>query len=285
MRDSRAFLMSGVMLILLAIMLPSVLQSASTIGKAVTDDLSSSNPSAPVKTPSPPSPSSSPAPADPPTDWLTVALVAIIAIAALAVAVLMFVAWRHLTKRGADKREQQARRNDQIEMWQRGLNALAETQEALMEFETDPESVYFTRRLLADVNEPATATFYTALGTAQTLCTETIPTDPVLITAFVNAANAARRAFDVADENARFRARRGISHNGHKLSREERRKVDQAQKLMRQAHDPALTEAHARNALAKALDLLDEAGVVVPERLTANLTKSIETIHRKALTS
>ncbi|MFV8227462.1 hypothetical protein [Mycolicibacterium fortuitum] len=282
MRDYKSILMSGVLLMLLAIMLPTVLQSASTVGKAFTDDLSSSNSSAPVKTPSPPA---SPVPADPPTDWSTVVLVAIIAVAVLAVAVLMLFAWRHLTKRGADKREQQARRKDQIEMWQRGLKVLAETQEALMEFEIDPESVYFTRRLLADVNEPSTAAFYTALGAAQTLCTETIPTDPALITEFVNAANAARRAFAAADENARSKARRGISHNGHKLSREERRKIDQAQKLMRQAHDPALTEAHARNALAKALDLLDDAGAVVPERLTASVTKSIQTIHRKALTS
>lgn len=277
MREYKSLIAGGVALIVLMSALTTVMQSASTIGKALTDPESANSP-APVFGPPPDA-------ATEPADWSTVALVAIIAGAVLAIAVVMLFAWRHLTKRSADKREQQARRNDQIEMWQRGLDALAETRDALMEFETDPESVYFTRRLLADVNEPATATFYTALGTAQTLCTDTIPTDPVLITAFVNAANAARRAFDVADQNARNKARRGISHNGHKFSREERRKIDQAQKLMRQAHDPALTEAHARNALAKALDLLDDAGAVVPERLTASLTKSIETIHRKALTS
>ncbi|MEW2484173.1 hypothetical protein AB0876_31770 [Mycobacterium sp. NPDC049093] len=279
MRDYKSLLMCGLLLMLLTGMLPMFMQSASTIGKSFTDDPSSSTP---IKTPPPAAPAAT---ADPATDWSAVVLVAIIAVAVLTVAVLMFFAWRHLTKRSADKREQQARRNDQIEMWQRGLDAMAETQEALMEFETDPESVYFTRRLLADVNEAATAAFYTALGNAQTLRTDTVPTDPDLITAFVDAANAARRAFDVADDNARNKARRGISHNGHKLSREERRKIDQAQKLMRQANDPALTEAHARNALTKALDLLDEAGAVVPERLTASVAKSIETIHRKALTS
>lgn len=276
MREYKSLIMGGVALIVLMSALPTLMQSARTITKPFTDPASADSP-VPITAPPPTAPAE-------PADWSTVVLVAIIAGAVLAIAIVMLFAWRHLAKRGADKRENQARRNDQIEMWQRGLTALAGTQAALMEFETDPESVYFTRRLLADVNEPATATFYTALGTAQTLCTDTAPTDPALITAFVKAANSARRAFDVADENARNKARRGISHNDHKLSAEERRKIDQAQKLMRQAHDPALTEAHARNALAKALDLLDGAGAVVPERLTATVTKSIDTIHRKALT-
>lgn len=278
MNELKSLIMGSVALIVVVGTIPMVLQSASTIGKAFTDPDSTNSPA-----PAPPSAAQT-APAEA-ADWSTVALVAIIAVAVLAIAIVMLFAWRHLTKRGADKREQQARRADQIEMWQRGLKVLAETQEALMEFEIDPESVYFTRRLLGDVNEPATATFYTVLDTAQSLCTETIPTDPALITEFVNAANAARRAFGIADENARSKARRGISHNGHKLSREERRKIDQAQKFMRQAHDPALTEAHAHNALTKALELLDDAGAIVPERLTTNVTKSIQTIHRKALTS
>ncbi|MFN6547891.1 MULTISPECIES: hypothetical protein [Mycobacteriaceae] len=275
MREYRSLIMGCALVLAMGFILPTMLQSAAKIGETFTDP-DSANPPAPVNAPPPPAP-------DEPTDWSTVALVAVIAGAVLATAVLMWFAWRHLTKRGADKSEKRARRNDQIEMWQRGLDVLAETQDALMGFETDPESVYFTRPLLGDVNEPATATFYTALGSAQTLCTEIVPTDPVLITAFVNAANAARRAFDVADDNARNKARRGISHNGHKLSPQELRKIDQARKFMRQAHDPALTEAHARNALAKALDLLDGAGVVVPERLTATVTTSVETIHRKAL--
>ena len=281
MHEFRSLIMGCALVLAMGFMLPTVLQSATKIGETFTEQGSSNSPG-PVEDPTP---TSSPAPAESPADWTTVGLVAIIAVAVLTAAVLAWFACRHLTKRGADKREQQARRSDQIELWQRGLDALAETQEALMEFEIDPESVYFTRRLLADVNEPATATFHTALGNAQTLRTDTVPTDPVLITAFVDAANAARREFDVADENARSKARRGISHNGHKLSDEEGRKIGLAQKLMRQAQDPALTEAHARNAFTKALGLLDEAGVIVPERLTANVTKSIETIHRKALSS
>ena len=273
MREYKALIMGVAVLIVLTSVLPTFIKSASTIGETFTDPDSSSSPP----------PAAPPATPDAPADWSAVVLVAVIAVAVVALAMVMLFAWRHLTKRRADKRVQQARRADQIEMWQRGLDVLAETQDALMGFETDPESVYFTRPLLGDVNEPATATFYTALGAAQTLRTEIVPTDPVLITAFVNAANAARRAFDFADDNARNKARRGISHTGHKLSPQELRKIDQARKFMRQAHDPALTEAHARNALAKALDLLDGAGVVVPERLTATVTKSVETIHRKAL--
>ena len=59
------------------------------------------------------------------------------------------------------------------------------------------------------------------------------------------------------------------------LGRYWRRKIDQAQKLMRQAHDPAVTDEAAHTALTKALSLLDAAGAIVPERLTANVTKSI----------
>lgn len=233
--------------------------------------------------PAPPTEVSAPAPAQP-TDWTTVAIVGVIALAVLAAAALIFATWRYLAQRAVDKRAQHARRAAQIELWQQGLKVLGATRQAVMDFETDPESVYFTRRLLGIVSEPRTAAFYTALGTAESLCTDTIPADTDMITAFVEAANAARRAFNAADENARRKARQGIGDDGQKLSRDERRKIDQAQKFMRQAHDPALTEAHAHNAMAKALDLLDQAGVIVPEHLRTNVTKSIETIHRRALT-
>ncbi|BBX30511.1 hypothetical protein B7435_30095 [Mycolicibacterium peregrinum] len=282
MRELRSLITFGIALLAVIYLLPMMLKSGASIIEANSNQDHSSS-QAPATTP-PAAPSAPNMPAEP-ADWTIVGLVAIIALTVLVMAVLAWFAWRHLTKRGVDKREQQARRDGQIALWTQGLNALDKTSEALMEFETDPESVYFTRPLLGDVSEPATAAFYTAYGAARNLCTETIPSESSLVIAFAEAAENARRAFGVADENARSKARRGISHNGHKLSPEESRKIDQAQKLMRQARDPALTEAHAHNALTKALELLDAAGVIVPERLTANVTKSIDTIHRKALTS
>lgn len=222
------------------------------------------------------SPSSTPV-----IEWTTVLSVGA---AAGAVLVLCAGVW-WLRNRRAAERVRVARRNTQLETWRQGLAALDETSEAVCAFEGDPESVYFTRWLLADVNEPATAAFYTAYDAALSLRTESVPVDTEAITAFVDAATAARRAFGVADENARRKARLGISHNGECLTRDERRKIEQARKLMRLARDPSLAEDNARNAYAKAQSLLDNVGVVVPERLMGSASKSIEAVRQKALTS
>lgn len=229
-------------------------------------------------------PAPQPAPPPEPTDWTTILTVVGAVLAVVLALGLLLLARHSIAKRRRDRQKQQRRRSAQIELWQQGVKILTETSDALIAFETDPDAVYFTRRLLADVAEPATAAFYTAFSTAQNLRTETIPADTTMITAFVDAASTARTAFGVADENARRKARLGISHNDHRLTSEERRKIDQAQKLMRQAHDPVVPDENAHNALAKALSLLDDAGVIVPERLTSNVTKSIQTIHRRALT-
>jgi len=234
-------------------------------------------------------PTSAPAPAAQPaeqsTDWsTTMAIGVIVLVVCVVIGMLIAFAWWFSSKRRTERHAHQAGRAARVELWHQGLQALAATSEAMWDFESDPESVYFTRRLLADVDEPATAAFYTAYATAQSLCTDTIPDDSTMVIAFVDATAAARRAFGIADENARRKARLGISHNEHTLTRDQRRKIDQAQKLMRQARDPAATEQNAHNALAKALSLLDAAGAIIPERLTANITKSIETIHRRALT-
>ncbi|MEN4449158.1 MAG: hypothetical protein EKK51_21235 [Mycolicibacterium sp.] len=226
-----------------------------------------------------------PAPPAQPVDMTRVAIVGVIVLALIVGGATIYVLRRRHTARAIEQRTEQSRLATQTELWQQGVETLTKTSEALMNFETDPESVYFTRPLLADVNEPATAAFYTAYDIALNLRTETTPADSDIIIKFVDAATAAQRAFGKADENARRKARLGISHGDQWLTPDERRKIGQAQKLMRQAHDPAVTEAAARNALTKALSLLDAAGVIVPERLTANVTKSIAGIHRRALTS
>ncbi|MFL0176455.1 hypothetical protein [Mycobacterium sp. SMC-13] len=259
--------MGGLIVLTIITTLPRLMSSMQEVAKQAT-----------------PAPAGPPPPAAP-VDMATVAVVGVIALT-LCVAIPMgIVLVRRRTTRAMEKRAATARLAGQAELWQRGTQALAETSEALMEFETDPESVYFTRRLLADVNEPATAAFYTAYDTARNLRTESVPADTDIIIKFVDAAKAAQRAFGVADENARRKARLGISHGDHWLTDNERRKLDQAQKLMRQAHDPAVTETAAHNALTKALSLLDTAGAIVPERFTANVTKSIAAVHRRALTS
>ncbi|WP_131806733.1 hypothetical protein [Mycobacteroides abscessus] len=276
MKSILTTLMGGLVIITTIVMFPTLVSTMIRTGADVAGT---------TQTPAPGSPSPWRAQPSGPTDWTEILTAGGIILAIVAGGGLIFLAWRYLAKGRAGRTAKAARRAAQIALWERGIKALAETSEKLMAFETDPDAVYFTRRLLADVTEPATAAFYTAYGTAQNLCTATIPADTDMITAFVDAAGSAQRAFGIADENARRKARLGISHEGHKLTTDERRKIDQAQKLMRQAHDPAVGEENAHNALTKALSLLDGAGVIVPERLASNVTKSIASIHRRALTA
>ncbi|WP_102145697.1 hypothetical protein [Mycobacterium hubeiense] len=165
------------------------------------------------------------------------------------------------------------------------MKAVASVSERLWDFESDPESAYFTRPLLADVTEPDSAQFYSAYAKAQALHTEMVPLDDESIAAFVTAAGEAERAFGVADENARRKARLGVVSGGRVLTIDEKRKLGQARKLMAQALDTANTAEAAALAHAKATGLLDEIGVVVPERLATAVVHQIEATHRAALTA
>ncbi|WP_207555075.1 hypothetical protein, partial [Mycobacteroides abscessus] len=141
------------------------------------------------------------------------------------------------------------------------------------------------RPLLADVNEPATARFYTAYGEAQALRTDTVPTDDQRIADFLKAAQEALHAFGIADENARRKARIGVVNGDKYLSTGEKRKLDQARKLLAQAMDPAASSSEASAAHAKALELLDSIGVVIPEKLATKGFRAIEQRRQLALTT
>lgn len=97
------------------------------------------------------------------------------------------------------------RRADQIRRWRVGTVALDETAAEVIKFELDPLAPY-TRPLLGDVTEPATAAFYSAYSAARHRHASTIPPDEESISGFVAAATAARREFDVTDLNARTKA-------------------------------------------------------------------------------
>lgn len=227
---------------------------------------------------SPPVPAPAPAPvADAPIDvpWDAIGVVLAV-IAGLAVGVLLVRRYR------TGKARMVARRRDQLDRWGKGAAALAAAKQSLIEFECDPMASHFTRRLLADVNEPASAAFYLALGEAEALHTETVPDSDEQIAAFVTAALAAQRAFGAANAAAR-KARLGISHGGHILSAAERQKLAQAQVLMAQALDESSSAQFAKTAIGKARELLDLVGAVVPERLAAKALLSIEQVHRQAL--
>ncbi|WP_079580497.1 hypothetical protein [Mycobacteroides abscessus] len=178
-----------------------------------------------------------------------------------------------------------ALRAAQLERWSKGVDALNMVRQGVIDFESDPLAVRFGRPLLADVNEPASATFYVAFGEADALHTEVVPQDDSRITEFVTAARAAENAWGAANENAIRKARLGVIHGGRVLMREDKRKLAQAQNLISQALDPASTLEFAANALTKAQELLDAVGLVIPERLAVKTVQAIESIHRRELMS
>lgn len=240
-------------------------------------------------------PSSAPTPATPtppesqphhePIDWTWAAYLAVGLALLVAAIALIATTWWALSRRHSQIRQRRARRHNQIDRWNRGLATLNATSAALAEFEFDREEVCFNRPLLGVLDEPATAEFYDAYATALDLRTDTIPLDDNAIATFVAAATKARNAFTRADENARRKARKGITVNNQHLTGNQRRNVDRARILMAQAADPSATPEFARNAQTKALDLLDEADMHIPERLIAHITRSVEAAHRAALTT
>lgn len=277
------FLMAPIVLLVPLAALPVL---AKTFSGLINPDSAHSTPT-PTPAPGISHPTPAPPVADNPTDWTTaVTIGAIVFAIVIAIAAgIIFVVW--MSRHREHTRQRAARRETQRNRWAKAVNNFNEICAALAEFETDPESVYFTRPLLADVTEPASAAFYTALGAAQDLHTETVPVDDPTITEFAAAVAAARTAFDIADANARRKARNGIvrgERGDRALSLVERRKVGQAQKLMAQAVDASSTPQFARTAHDKALSLLAEVGIDIPQRLVTKVTDALETTRRLALT-
>lgn len=212
-----------------------------------------------------------------PIDWGSVGVGAAVVVAMIVMAVVAVTAWRVT----ATHRRRRAR---QIAAWNTGERSFAEASNLLWDFEKDPMSVYFIRPLLADTNERASAEFYTAYAAANDLHTEAMPTDDDLIDEFAAAAKEAVAAFQRADESARRKARLGIGSADRMFTVAESKKVDQARKLLAAALDPAATPSEAKTAHDRALRLLDDVGVVIPERLVTKVTLSLEAAHRQAIT-
>lgn len=244
------------------------------------------SPSTSAAAPSTPPAAPAPQPDVDPAAWLVPMGIAAAGIAAIAALIgSSIVIARIIAGRRTARGQAQQRREAQLQRWAAGEKALNATSGALMEFESDVESVYFTRPLLADVTEPLSAAFYTAYSDALSLQLDTVPTDDDQIAAFVTAANAAHRAFTAANDSALHKARRGVVHGDRELTPAEARKLGQARKIFAQALDPANTTEAAATAHSKAQDLLDEVGLIVPERLASTVVRSIEALHQPALTA
>lgn len=286
----KALLAGGVMAVMVGLFPTFVTMGSGLAGSPTGQGLIDEILNAPTTSPATASPSPTPPPTtqpDPaptePIDWTWAANLGIALLLLAATATVIAAIWWALSRRRAHIRERNARRQTQIDRWNLGLATLNATSDALAEFEFDKAEVYFNRPLLGVLTEPASAEFYDAYATAVNLKTDNIPVDDETITTFVNAATKAHTAFTRADENARSKASRGIIHDNQRLNQPQRRKLEQARKLMAQATDASATPDFAHNAHTKALDLLDEVGLYIPTRLIDNVTRSIEATHRAAL--
>lgn len=129
------------------------------------------------------------------------------------------------------------------------------------EFEFSPMDVALTRRLLWDLTEPATARFYEAFDAANMLRTDTSPSDP---SAFIDAAERARVAWEAADRNARNKAEQNISSGGVVLTPDAVRHRDTAAAAMSLALDAGTPAPEAGLAWRKANEAMERAGMRVP---------------------
>lgn len=237
-----------------------------------------------------PTSSTQPAPDSPPAttfhpDWTLVAAILAILVGIGVLVAVAVALWHLISKHRAARRDADLYRQDQITRWETGQRVFRTVAQQLTEFEIDDEAVHFSRHLLADTTEPLTAAFHEAFSKASALNLERTPSDDAQITAFVTAANEAQRAFGAANDNALRKARVGIISGGRQLTDAEQRRLSQARKLLNQALDPESTHGEATTAQTKAYRILDEVGVVVPERLKAHTIRSIEALHKPQLTA
>lgn len=170
--------------------------------------------------------------------------------------------------------------------WTRASDELLRVTNAFADFEFSPIDVAFTRRLLWDLTEPATARFYEAFGEANALRTHEEPRSAESSAAFVAAVERAAAAWDVADRNARDKAEQNVVSGGEVLSPERAKHRDTALAAMTLALNPSSTDAEAGTAWGKTVEALDRAGLTVPASKFEKLER-VEAVSRamRALTS
>lgn len=217
-----------------------------------------------------------------PFDWSIVVIICGIAAIGLAGALVVAAKRAHIRRKTEHERRDQARAA-QLELWAKGMAAYNATCDGLMDFETNLESI-FDRPLLGDVNEPATAAFYTAFETAQERHLENVPYSDDQIQRFVDAATTAYRAFTAADTNARTKARANIVAGNRHLTRAEIRRTRLARKALAVANNPAAAPGEVQAAFEKVIELL--AGITeIPTAAKTTMTAAITAASRPALTS
>jgi heme exporter protein D len=233
-----------------------------------------------------------------PIDWSTVrmvalyALIGVLAIAAVVTLVVFVInpIRRRSALRAAEAKEARKARAELAHRWKRGVALYDGVHEQYTRFlfpETakEYEDRYFELSLLDDTDEVATDRFLEALEMMGSRYASELPqrANDAQVSEFVESALRARRALDAAEENSRSKFRRHIASGGRSLTRDERKRVERARSLLRQALEPQATVEFARTALDKVNELLTDAGISVSERLRERIALEIESTRQQAL--
>ena len=170
--------------------------------------------------------------------------------------------------------------------WGAARGELLRITDEFVSFEFSPMDVAFTRRLLWDLTEPATARFYEAFDAANILLTDTEPADPSAAEQFIAASRVAVSAWEAADRNARDKAEQNIVSGNQVLDVERVKHRDTAHAAMTLALDPASTDDEAGTAWSRSMEALSRADLGVPSSKIKKLeTNEIVARAMRALTT
>lgn len=166
-------------------------------------------------------------------------------------------------------------------VWNDACRRFAAVSEKLTSYETDIEAVYFTKPLLRDVTEKATAAFYDAFGEAQILVHDTFDVDRDDADALFRAVTKAERAWDAANANADRKAAQNIVIGGRALSDDQVRELNTAKRALARVLDPASSPAEAAKAWSLVQDTVDTLRLRPSESLDARLVLALPSALRE----
>ncbi len=166
-------------------------------------------------------------------------------------------------------------------VWDDACRRFAAVSEKLTAYETDIEAVYFTKPLLRDVTERATAAFYDAFGEAQLLLHDTFDADRDDAEELFRAVTKAERAWDAANANAQRKAAQNIVIGGRSLSEDQVRELNTAKRALARVLDPASSPAEAAKAWNLVQTTVDALRLRPSESLDAKLVFALPSALRE----
>lgn len=209
-------------------------------------------------------------PAQPSTDsshvdwtWVLTVLVVVAIVAATAVAI--FIAWRAIARYRRHVTARRATRTAADELWNEAQRICDDVLSCVAAWEFDPQERYFNRPLLADSGEQLTADWWEAHAAMMAALPERRPADCKKARAAVVAAEHAREAWEKAWHYA---GNIGLGT----LPGHDRRRMQQAQKILAQSADQATTDAERAVCIDRVVAILAEVTAVDRSAIRRSVT-------------